>query len=222
VKTVVAELKDKGIVTRAWLGVQVQPVTAGIAESIGVKNAAGALVDEAKPDTPAAKAGIRAGDVITAVNGNAIKDSRALAREISTMVPGSSVNLDILRNGQSKVITVTLATMPNEPQKQAKAGEPEGGLVRDVPQLGASVAPSSDVAGAGNNGVVITAIDPEGPAAEHGLQSGDVILETGGKSVGTAADLRNALSEAKSGGKHDVLMRVKTAENTRFIAMPIG
>ena len=76
--------------TRGWLGVQVQPVTAGIAESLGLKNAAGALVDEAQPDTPAAKAGIQAGDVITAVNGTAIKDSRSLAREISAMAPGST------------------------------------------------------------------------------------------------------------------------------------
>ena len=90
VKMVVAQLKDKGSVTRAWLGVQVQPVTAGIAESLGMKNASGALVDEAQPDTPAAKAGVQAGDVITAVNGNAVKDSRTLAREISGMAPGSS------------------------------------------------------------------------------------------------------------------------------------
>ena len=80
---IVAQLKDKGAVTRAWLGVQVQPVTAGIAESLGMKKAEGALVDEAQADTPAAKAGIEPGDVITAVNGTAIKDSRALAREIS-------------------------------------------------------------------------------------------------------------------------------------------
>ncbi len=221
-KAVIAELKDKGVVTRAWLGVQVQPVTSGIAESLGMKKSAGALVDEAKPDTPAAQAGIRAGDVITAVNGNAIKDSRALAREISTMVPGNSVKLDILRNGESKIITVTLATMPNKPQKQANAREPENGPTRDVPHLGLSVTPATDVAGAGNKGVVVTAVDPDSPAAEHGLQSGDVILDVGGKSVGTAADLREALSEAKSGGRHAVLMRVKTAENTHFIAMPIG
>jgi serine protease Do len=221
-KAVITELKDKGVVTRAWLGVQIQPVTSGIAESLGMKKAAGALVDEAKPDTPAARAGIRAGDVITAVNGNAIKDSHALAREISTMVPGSSAKLDILRNGGSKTITVTLATMPNEPQKQAKAEEPENGSVSGAPHLGLSVAPASEVAGAGGKGVVVTAVEPDGPAAEHGLQSGDVILDVGGKSVGSAADLRNALSEAKSSGKRDVLMRVKNADNTHFVAMPIG
>jgi serine protease Do len=221
-KMVVAQLKDKGAVTRAWIGVQVQPVTAGIAESLGLKNAAGALVDEAQPDTPAAKAGIVAGDVITAVNGNAIKDSRTLAREISAMTPGSSVKLDILRKGESKTITLTLANMPNQDQKQANAGERDNGSTRGVPHLGLSVAPASEVAGAGNKGVVITDVDSEGPAAEHGLQSGDVILDVGGKSVSTVDELRNALAEAKSSGKHDVLMRIKTADNTHFIAMPIG
>jgi len=222
VKMVVAQLKDHGKVTRAWLGVQVQPVTSGIAQSLGMKKAEGALVDEAEPDTPAAKAGLLPGDVITAVNGNAIKDSGALAREISMMAPDSSVKLDVLRKGEAKSLTVTLATMPSQTSKQANASEPENGSARGVPHLGLSVAPAGDVAGAGSKGVVVTAIDPDGPAAEHGLQSGDLILDVGGKSVTSASDLRKALSEAKSDGKHDVLMRVKTADNTHFVAMPIG
>ena len=220
VKMVVAQLKDNGKVTRAWLGVQVQPVTAGIAESLGMKNASGALVDEAQADTPAAKAGIQAGDVITAVNGNSVKDSRTLAREISGMTPGSSAKLDVLRKGEAKTITVTLATMPNQPQKQASADD--NGSVPGTPRLGLSVAPASDVAGAGSKGVVITAVDPDGPAAERGLKSGDVILDVGGKNVGNVSELRSALSEAKSGGKKDVLMRIKTADNTHFVAVPIG
>jgi serine protease Do len=219
-KMVVAQLKDKGVVTRSYIGVQVQPVSAGIAESLGLKNAAGALVDEAKADTPAAKAGIEAGDVITAVNGNAVKDSRSLAREISGMPPGSTAKLDILRKGEQKSITVTLAAMPND-QKQASAEDRDGSM-RGAPHLGLSVAPAADVAGAGGKGVVVTAVDPEGPAAEHGVQSGDVILDVGGKSVGNAGELRSALSEAKSAGKHSVLMRIKSADNTRYLAMPIG
>jgi serine protease Do len=138
------------------------------------------------------------------------------------MAPESSAKLDILRKGEAKTITVTLATMPNQPQKQANADEPENQSARGVPHLGLSVAPANDVAGAGSSGVVVTAIDPDGPAAEHGLQSGDVILNVGGTNIATAADLRKALSQAKSDGKHDVLMRVKSADNTHFIAMPIG
>ena len=220
VKMVVAQLKDKGSVTRAYIGVQVQPVTAGIAESLGMKNATGALVADAQADTPAAKAGVQAGDVITAVNGSAIKDSRTLAREISGMAPGSTAKLDILRKGEQKTIDVTLAAMPNKGEKQANAGD--NGAMAGTPRLGVQVAPASEVAGAGAKGVVITAVDPDGPAAEHGLKSGDVILDVAGKSVSNVSELRNALSEAKSGGKKDVLIRIKSANNTRFVAVPIG
>jgi serine protease Do len=222
VKMIVAQLKDKGVVTRSWLGVQVQPVTSGIAESLGMKKAEGALVDNAEPDTPAAKAGIQPGDVITAVNGNAVKDSRALAREISAMAPDSSAKIDILRKGEAKTFDVTLAKMPDHLKKQASAEDTENGSASGVPHLGLSVAPASDVAGAGENGVVVTNVDPDGPAAEHGMQSGDVILNVGGKSVSNGNELRQALKQAKSDGKHDVLMRVKTSDNTHFIAMPIG
>jgi len=226
VKMIVAQLRDKGVVTRSWLGVQVQPVTAGIAESLGMKQAQGALVDDAQPDTPAAKAGIQAGDVITAVNGTEIRNSRALAREISAMAPDSAAKVDILRKGEAKTITVTLVKMPDQLGKQANAGEkadePGDNATRGIPHLGLSVAPANEVAGAGNKGIVVTAVDPDGPAAEHGIHSGDVILDVGGKGVTNVNDLRQALSEAKTDGKHDVLMRVKTSDNTHFIAMPIG
>jgi len=138
------------------------------------------------------------------------------------MVPGSSVKLDILRKGETKNLTVTLANMPNQPEKQASVGENDRGTEPGTPRLGLSVAPAGDVAGAGDKGVVITAVDPSGPAADRGLKSGDVILEAAGKSVSSANDLRSALKDAKSGGKKDVLLRVKNADNTRFVAVPIG
>lgn len=219
-KFVIAQLKDKGSVTRAWLGVQIQPVTPGIADSLGLKKAAGALVDAAQADSPAAKAGVKSGDVITAVNGNAIKDSRDLAWKIATLQPGSSAKLDLLRNGETTTVTVALDTMPA--QKQAKAGDEQSGPARGVPHLGLTVAPAGEVAGAGGQGVVVTSVDPEGPAAEHGIQSGDIILDVAGKSVANVGEVRAALSEAKTSGKHDVLIRVKSADNTRFVAMPIG
>ena len=109
-KMVVAQLKDSGHVTRGWLGVQIQPVTAGIAESLGMKKAEGAMVDEPQSGSPAAKAGIKSGDIITTVNGTPVKDARDLARTIGMMAPDSSVKLDILRDGQSKTMTLTLGT----------------------------------------------------------------------------------------------------------------
>ena len=101
-KLVVAQLKTDGHVTRGWLGVQIQPVTAGIADSLGMKKAEGAMVDEPQKDSPAAKAGIQSGDVITAVNGTPVKDARDLARTIGMMAPDSSVKLDIIRQGAAE------------------------------------------------------------------------------------------------------------------------
>ena len=220
VKTVVAELKATGHVTRGWLGVQIQPVTASIADSLGMKKAEGALVAAPQDGSPAAKAGILSGDVITAVNGTPVKDARELARTIGTIAPNATVKLDIIRNGQTKTISLTLGEMPD--QQQAKAdtdsAQPAGG----VPHLGLSVAPASEVSGAGAQGVVVVAVDPDSPAAEQGFQAGTVILDVGGKAVANVGDVRKALVDAKAQGRHQVLMRVKMGDAMRFVALPLG
>jgi serine protease Do len=123
VKSVVAQLQDKGTVTRGWIGVQIQPVTAEIAESLGLKTPEGALVSDPQPNGPAAKAGILAGDVITAVNGNSIKEARDLARQIGAMAPGTTVNLAVWRKGGEKTISLRLGELPN--QRNARASTPD-------------------------------------------------------------------------------------------------
>jgi serine protease Do len=220
-KMVVAQLKEHGYVNRAWLGVQIQPVTAGIADSLGLKQAEGALVDQPQPDSPAAKAGIEAGDVITAVNGKPVKGSRELAQTIGMITPGTTVKLTLLHKGELKTMDLTLGKMPNE--RTAKAETNSKTPENDVPHLGLTLAPANDVAGAGGKGVAVVGIDPDGLAAERGLQTGDIILDVGGKTVASATDVRNAITEAHDSGKHDVLMRVKSAEGaTKFVALPIG
>jgi serine protease Do len=219
-KLVVAQLKDKGYVTRGWLGVQVQPVTSDIADSLGLKQARGAMVDNPQDGSPAAKAGIEAGDVITAVNGTDVKDARDLARNISTIAPGTSVKLDVLHKGESKTVNVALAEMPNDRQANA-GGHQSNNEVAGTPHLGLQLAPAAEVDGSGDKGVVVMAVDPDGPAAEHGFRTGDVILNVGGKSVSNVRDVRSALSDAKGSGKRSVLMQVKSADATRFIALPL-
>src|SRR5262249_56774795 len=184
VKSVVAQLKDTGHVTRGWMGVQIQAVTADIADSLGLKRAEGALVSEPQPDSPAAKAGIMSGDVITTLNGNAVKDSHALARKIGSMAPGTSVNLGVLHHGSEKTVMLSLGTLPDERQANATPQSLDNG----TPRLGLTLAPANAV-GAGNQGVAVTAIDPNGPAAERGMQSGDVILDVAGKVVSNPSDV---------------------------------
>ena len=109
--------------------------------------------------------------------------------------------------------------MPNEQKVEANA---EQATPNGLPHLGLTVEPANDVAGSDGKGVVITAVDPDGPAADQGLQTGDIILDVGGKAVANADDLRTAFTEAKDHGRHALLMRVKTADATRFVAVPFG
>jgi serine protease Do len=222
-KMVVAQLKERGHVTRGWMGVQVQPVTKDIADSLGLKQAQGALVAEPQPGSPAAKAGIKAGDVITAVNGTPIRDSRDLARHVAQLAPGSSVKFDIVRDGEAKSMSLTLGELPNDRQAKADSDQQDAAPTAGVPRLGLQLAPAAEVEGAGGQGVAVVGVEQGGPAAEHGLQTGDIILDVGGKQVTKPADVRDALAAAHKAGRHDVLMRIKTAQaGTRFVAVPLG
>jgi serine protease Do len=220
-KMVVAQLKDKGRVTRGWMGVSVQPVMAGIADSLGLKKAEGALVDEPQPGSPAAKAGILAGDVVMAVDGHDVKDSRDLARQIGAMAPGTSAQLSIWRKGETKTVSLTIGEASDH--RQASAGtEQQGTPSSGAPRIGLTLAPASEVGGAGNQGVAVVAIDPNGPAAEHGIKTGDVILDVAGKTVSKPEDVREQLASLYKDGKHSVLMRVHSGDTTRFVAVPFA
>jgi serine protease Do len=215
VKSVVAQLKEKGTVTRGWIGVQIQPVTPQIAESLGLKKAVGAIVAEPQKNSPAVNAGIQAGDVITAVDGKPVNDARNLARTIGSMPPNTTVKLTIVRKGEEKTINLTLGELPNPREARAESSRPDRRERSDEPRLGLSLAP-------GDEGVVVAEVDPAGPAADYGLRPGDVILDVGGQSVTSPEDLRKALVKARADGKTSVLMRVKSEEGIRYVAVPLG
>jgi serine protease Do len=227
VKSVVSQLREHGMVTRGWIGVQIQPVTKDIADSLGLKKAQGALVAEPQAHSPASKAGIEAGDVITAVNGKDVKDARDLARTIGAMTPDTTVKLSIVHKGSEKTVSLTLAKMPKkiEEASNSSSGKNQSqnsdGSV-DLSKLGLTLAPAERVAGAGKEGVVVTDVDSSGAAAERGFSTGDVILEVAGKTVSTPADVRKAIASVRSEGKRTVLMRVKKSDGTRFVALPVG
>jgi serine protease Do len=223
VKSVVEQLRDKGSVTRGWIGVQIQTVTPDIADSMGLKETTGALVSEPQKDSPAAKAGIQSGDVITSVNDVPVHDPRELARKIGTMAPGSSVKLNVIHQGKSETLTLVLGTLPEQKEASASPEQnqremPDG----ELPKLGLTLAPSGKVSGSGTDGVVVTAVNAGGVAAEHGFQIGDVILEVGGKTVSTPAEVRKSLADARSEGKHTILFRVKSGDGMKFVALPLG
>ena len=224
VKTVIAQLKDHGSVSRGWIGVQIQPVTQDIADSLGLKKAEGALVADPQKDGPAAKAGVEAGDVITAVNGQSVRDARELARVISGIAPGATAKLDVLHQGKSKVVKLTLGQLPNA--KEAKADDDTGANGSnhgtEVPRLGLTIAPADKIDGAGKEGVVVTKVEPKSAAAERGLKKGDLILEVAGKTVSSPGDVSSALDAARTDKKSSVLMRLRSGDASHYVAVPLA
>jgi serine protease Do len=220
VKSIVAQLRDKGNVTRGWIGVQIQPVTPELAESLGLKKASGALVSEPQPNSPAAKAGITSGDVITSVDGNPVADARELARRIGTMVPGVTVKLTLVHQGEDKTVSLTLGTLPAEHQAANQQNE-RSTADSEIPKLGLTLTAAKQ-SGDQGNGVLVTGVDPNGVAADHGFQVGDIILDVGGKAVSKPADVTKQVSDARKEGKHALLFRLKSGEGTRFVALPLG
>ncbi len=218
VQNVVAQIKDHGAVERGYLGIRMQSVTQDVADGLGLKEAKGALVDTAEAGTPAAKTGLKSGDVITAVNGIAITDGRDLARKVGALKPGAKVELTYLRDGRTSTATIALAAAPDT--KTAKAKISEDGPDK-LAALGLMLTPAKDVQGAGKDGVAVVDLDPSGLAAQKGIRDGDVILEVGGKAVGQPADVKTGIDAAKAEGRKAVLMKVKSADGTRFVAMPV-
>jgi serine protease Do len=221
VKTVVAQLKDKGFVRRGWIGVQIQSVTSDIAEGLGLKGTEGALVAEAQADSPAAKAGVIAGDVITALNGHPVKDAHDLAKQIGSMTPSTTAKVAVWRKGEEKSFSLTLGELPKSREARATDSNSDA-RAAGLPKLGMTVAPAKEVAGSGSEGIVVTEVDPDGLASEHGLRSGDVILEVGGSKVANTEEMRKAIGEAQKSGKHTVLMRVKSDSTTKYVAIPFA
>ena len=150
------------------------------------------------------------------VNGESVRDARTLARRISSLAPGTSVKLGVFRNGKEEQLSLTLGELPKERLARASTEDREV-PGSDLPRLGLSLAP-----GTGGQGVVVTAVDPDGAAAAHGFKTGDVILDVGGRAVNAPADVRKAMNDAKSAGRRTVLMRVKSEQGTRFVAIPLG
>jgi serine protease Do len=214
VKAVVAQLKDTGKVSRGWIGVQIQEITADLAESLGLSRTQGVLVAEPQPGAPAARGGIESGDVIVSINGKEAHDSREVARTISTLRPGTIATIGVVRKGEEKSFDIMLGNLPDQREASAAAELPRQ-KGASVSRVGVSVAPVAD-------GVVVTSVDPDGPAADQGLASGDVILQADGRKIAGVADLRSTVEAAQKAGKHAVLMRVRSGDGIKFVAVPLG
>jgi serine protease Do len=226
---VVDQLKAHGRVTRGYLGVSIQSVTPDIASSLGLKENKGAMVAEVVAGGPAAKAGFEQGDIVTAINGQAVDDATDLTRRVASVPTGQVATFSLSRQGKPMQIKATIGTRPDQ-QRLASNAPTDTSLApssANAAGLGlSSLTPESkksfNIAETVVAGAVITKVDPDSDAADKGLQPGDVVLRVGNRVVRNPADFQAGVAEAKKGGRSSVLLLVAHSQGqTGFVAIDI-
>jgi serine protease Do len=215
-KSIVAQLKEKGKVTRGWLGVAIQSVTPELAKSFGLKEPSGALVAEVTKDGPAEKSGIERGDIITAFNGTAVKDSHELPALVARTPVGEKAEVTVLRGGKEKTITVKLGELTDQQAKAEQSEESGESWGMTVANLTPEIARRFQLERT-QKGVIVTEIDPGSSAELAGIQVGDVIEEVNRQQIESVDDFNKAMSEAKD--KETLLLLARRGNATSFFAL---
>ncbi|HTI87387.1 MAG TPA: DegQ family serine endoprotease [Alphaproteobacteria bacterium] len=220
-KSVIAQLKDHGSVSRGWLGVQMQPLTPGLAKAIGRSDNNGVLVDEVQPNSPAEKAQLKQGDVITAFDKKPIARPRDLAQAVADAKAGASVPVTVWRDGHERTVDVTIQNQKPE-QTASNADRSEG------PRVGMALAPLSQDArdalglSGDTHGVVVSRVTPDSLAADSGLRAGDVIVSIGNDTVNTPKQAATKISEAQKAKKDAVPLLVMRDGAKYYVALQLA
>jgi len=207
------QLQTTGHATRGKLGVLIQPVTQGLADSFGLPQPAGALVSSVEKGGPAEKAGVEAGDVILKLNGQTIEDSSELPVQIASLAPGTAVNLEVWRSHAPRELSVKLGTMEEKGTTARKSSHKESG------KLGLAVRPlTPDEQKNGNvkGGLLVERVT--GPAAEAGIQPGDVVIAANGSNVTSAEQLKSAVEKSKG----HIALLIQRGETRIFVPVRVG
>jgi serine protease Do len=216
-KELITQLKEKGRVTRGWLGVMIQKVTPDLAKAFDLKEESGALVGDVTPGSPAEKAGIKPGDIIVEFNGKPIKEMNELPRLVAAVPVGRVVEVKVLRNGASQVFRVEIQELEDKQMAAAPSQTREGlglSLNEFTPELARKYGMDYEP------GLIILQVKDGSPADEAGLQPGDLIKEVNRKPVRDVKTFQNILSGIKKGGA--VLLRVKRGGNSLFVSIRPG
>jgi serine protease Do len=212
-KGILNDLKEKGTVTRGWLGVMIQKITPDLAESFNLDRTEGALVGDVIPNSPAEKAGIKRGDVIIRFDGHEVRTMESLPKIVGSTTPGKAVKVKVIRDGKEKVLDVTIAILKDEEIKVA-ALDPIGIQVQDI---------TPDIAQSLNldnvEGVLVSDVTPGEPGGEAGLKRGDIITEVNRTKVKNTGDYNGIASKLKRGDT--ALMLVKRGGTTIYIAVKL-
>jgi serine protease Do len=208
---IVDDLIANGRVVRGWLGVQIQPVTDEIAASLGLEKAQGVIVTEPLPGSPAAKAGIVAGDIIQMLNSEKVTDPRDLALRIAKLKPDEKIAVGIWRNGASSVVEVIIGKLEDNSPASLEARDKERGFAR----FGLSLQPLD------GGGLAVSGVEPGSRASARGLAEGDVVMAVNGEQVGAVEELIAKVRGAIESGRNSVLLQVRRGSQTLFIALPV-
>src|SRR5712692_3208103 len=217
VQQVVTQLRAHGKVVRGWLGVGIQEVTAELAAKFGIKETDGILVNDVFENEPAARAGLKPGDIIAKVGGRRIETPAGLSRSVAGLSPGTKVELEIIRNGERRTLTVDLGERKEETivaSIPAPPPQPEVKLGLNVQDLTPELADKFKIKD--QKGVLISKVDPGSVAQEQGLREGDLIKEVNRQLVATTEEFKSAVAQAKKG--ESVLLRV-VRENRAFYSV---
>ena len=223
---VVTALRENGHVSRGWLGVGIQNVTEDIASAMGLEASTGAIISSVVAGGPADQAGFEREDVVLEVNDNSVENSRDLTRRIGEFSSGTEVRFRILRDGRERTLRVELGERPDDTTLNQLPSREQAEASVDV--FGMSLSPLTDEVRdgrglpAGTVGLVIETLEPGGEAARKGLSRGDIILEAGGRAVGTTEALRDAINAARAGNRNAILLLVETQVGQRYIALQLG
>jgi serine protease Do len=212
-KDILPQLKEKGRVTRGWLGVGIQRITPQLAKSFGLKEEGGALVSQVFKDSPAERAGIKQGDVILEFDGKKIAEFGELSRTVASTPAGNTVDIKVFREGRELTFQAKIAEMKEEREAiEAPSRRPLGLSVQDVtPELARRLGVEE------GSGVAVTRVEPRGPAASAGINRGDVIQEVNRQPVGSVEEFNRALEEAKA--DEDILFLVRRGEESLYIVV---
>src|SRR5262245_31158422 len=220
VKAVEQQLVNGGKVVRGYLGVRIQELTRALSESLRIPTAEGVLVADVSKGSPAAKAGLKRGDVILAFNGRPTSDPGQLRNSVAMSAPGTKVPMQILRDNTKREVTIELGELPRE-QAAARAGEEEQPPARlgfNVQNLTPEIA--QQLGYSGTEGVVVTQIDPRSEAYQAGVRRGLVIREVNHQEVSNTQDFRQAVQKAEQDKR--LLMLVESQQATMYITFPLG
>ncbi|MFN4277773.1 MAG: DegQ family serine endoprotease [Ferrovibrio sp.] len=218
--SVIAQLKDSGMVARGWLGVTMQPMTEALAKAVGRKDDSGILVNDVQSDGPAAKAGLKQGDVVIALNGSTIRNPRDLATQVAGLKAGDKAKLDVWREGREKTLTITVGSQPTE----QSAALDEAGKEERVGLALAPVTPElrTRLGLDDGKGAVVTEVTPESRAEDSGVRPGDVILGVAGHAVANPAEAAEQIRTARQQHKEAVTLLVRRDGTTYYLALQLA